>query len=70
MFENDQNNKYKQKTRQNSWQDLKNYYEWLKKKSHHYTVEMLQMHSVEKAGKSAHFFLGLHNRKAFVSCKN
>ena len=27
-------------------------------------------HSVKKVGKSAHFFVGLHNCKAFVSCKH
>ena len=27
-------------------------------------------HSVKKAGKSAHFFVGLQDRKAFMSCKH
>ena len=33
-------------------------------------IPNVSAYSVKKAGKSAHFFVGLQNRKDFVSCKH
>ena len=35
-----------------------------------YTCGAPSNHSEKKTGKPTHFFVGLHNRKAFVSCKH